>query len=117
MQRCEQLRPSPIAKLLPSLLIFGLCALFSGSAWAQAASATDHAPAAVNLSNTPLDQSRTPQEVTNGTANLLGRHDADAKLRLVLGLNPPKLGEEEKFLQQLQNKKSPNYHQYLTAEN
>jgi Pro-kumamolisin, activation domain/Bacterial Ig-like domain (group 3) len=116
MQRYKQLRPSSMTKLLSSLMILGLFASISGSASAQAASATDHAPAAVNLSNTPLDQSRTPQEVTNGTANLLGRYDADAKLRLVLGLNPPKLAEEEKFLRQLQDKKSPNYHQYLTAE-
>ena len=33
-----------------------------------------------------------------------------------MGLNPPKLAQEEKFLQQLQDKKFSNYHKFLTAE-
>jgi len=99
---------------LRCLLVFMLSVLASGLAWAQAASATDHAPAPVNLRDTPLGRSNTPQEVTNGTANLLGRYNPAGTLRLVLGLTPPKMAEEEKFLQQLQDKKSPSYHKFLT---
>jgi len=54
-------------------------------------------------------------EVSNGTAKLVGRYNPDSKLRLTLGLNPPKLAEEEKFLADLQDKSSPNFHKYLTA--
>ena len=107
----------------------GFCSplVFSGiisqlPAWAQAdlrlpsGSATDHAPAVVNVKDTALAHAMTPQEVTNGTATLVGRYLPDAKLRVVLGLNPPNMAAEERFLQQLQDKKSPNFHKYLTPE-
>ena len=103
MQDRNPFRSLTNTRSIRCLLILGLSVLLSGLAWAQTAS--------------PIDaQSRTPQEVVNGTANLLGRHDPNAKLRLVMGLNPPKLAQEEKFLQQLQDKKSLNYHKFLTAE-
>ncbi len=83
---------------------------------APSVTATDHAPAVVNLRDTPLARAITPQEVTNGTATLVGHYNPDAKLRLVLGLNPPKMEEEERFLRQLQDRTSPNFHKYLTAK-
>jgi subtilase family serine protease len=100
---------------LSGVLLFLACALTSVSAWAQIhTAATDQAPAAVNLRDTPMAHSRTPLEVVSGTAKLVGRFDAQSKLRLTLGLNPPKLAEEEKFLAELQDKSSPNFHKYLT---
>lgn len=100
---------------LSGVLLLLACALTSMSAWAQIhTAASDQAPAAVNLRDTPLGRSRTPMEVANGTAKLVGRFDAQSKLRLTLGLNPPKLAEEEKFLAELQDKNSPNFHKYLT---
>jgi hypothetical protein len=105
-----------------TLLAASLSGIISHQAWAQAdlkppsVSATDHAPSVVNLRDTAQARSITPQEVTNGTASVLGRYNPDAKLRLVLGLNPPKMQEEERFLQQLQEKKSPLFHKYLTAQ-
>ena len=83
---------------------------------AQTASATDHAPAPVSLRETPLGHSHTPTEVLNGTAKLVGRYAPQTKMRLTLGLTPQKLAEQEKFLAELQDKKSPNFHKYLTAE-
>jgi len=108
---------------LPGILFAAsLSGMISQPAWAQAdlrspaGTAVDHAPAVVNVNNTPLAHSMTPKEVANGAATLLGRYNPAAKLRVVLGLNPPNMAEEERFLQQLQDKKSPNFHKYLTSK-
>ena len=69
-----------------------------------------------NLVDTPIGRSRTPMQVLNGDAKLVGRYAPTAKLRLALGLTPPKMAEEETFLKTLQDPKSPNFHKYLTPE-
>ena len=118
----KQVKPyfSPSTKragIISGALLLVACALTSASAWAQIhTAATDGAPAAVSLRDSTLARARTPQEVVSGTAKLVGRLEAQSKLRLTLGLNPPKLAEEEKFLKELQDKNSPNFHKYLTAE-
>src|SRR5271167_787085 len=58
----------------------------------------------------------TPAAVKNGKAQLLGPYDPSQKLRLVFGLQPPHLQEEEEFLRQLQDRESPLFHKYLSAE-
>ena len=58
----------------------------------------------------------TPQPVLGGNAKLIGHYDANQKLRLVFGLQPPKMAEEEQFLQQLGTKGSPQFQHFLTAE-
>jgi len=85
-------------------------------ALAQTPSATDHAPAPVNLRDSSIARYRTPVEVVNGTAQLVGRYSPQSKLRLTLGLTPQKMAEQEEFLAELQDKKSANFHKYLTAE-
>jgi hypothetical protein len=40
----------------------------------------------------------TPHQVLNGTAQLIGPFKADQKLRLVFGLQPPHMDEENQFL-------------------
>jgi len=57
-----------------------------------------------------------PVAVSNGKAQMLGPYDPGQKLRLVFGLRPPHLQEEEEFLRQLQDRHSPLFHKYLTAE-
>jgi hypothetical protein len=61
-------------------------------------------------------QLQTPAKVLDGTAVLLDHYDPTAKLRLAFVLTPPHLAEERQFLEDVQNKQSPQYHQYLTAE-
>jgi hypothetical protein len=51
--------------------------------------------------------SQVPAAVKNGKAQLLGPYDPGQKLRLVFGLQPPHLQEEEEFLRQLQDRDSP----------
>ncbi len=55
-------------------------------------------------------------EVSNGVATMIGHYPESSKLRVVIGLTPPKMAEEEQFLKELQDPKSPNFHKWLTAE-
>jgi hypothetical protein len=61
-------------------------------------------------------QQETPAPVVNGTAKLVGHYNPAQMLRLVLGLQPPNMVQEEQFLQELQTKGSPQFHQFLTPE-
>ncbi|HEY2859453.1 MAG TPA: protease pro-enzyme activation domain-containing protein, partial [Terracidiphilus sp.] len=63
---------------------------------------------------TPSDL--TPQEVLTGKAIRLGTLEPTQKLRVVVGLTPPHMAEEEKFVADVQTKGSPNFHKFLTAE-
>jgi hypothetical protein len=64
----------------------------------------------------PVGTGSTPLQVLNGSYTLVGPYDPTQMLRLVLGLQPPNLAEEEQFLKELQTKGSPNFHQFLTAD-
>jgi len=97
-------------------LVLALAALFSMPSAAQTPSDAINEQPPASLINMPSGQSRTPHEVLDGIAKVVGRYAPSAKLRVVLGLNPPKMAEEEKFLKELQDPKSPNFQKYLTAE-
>jgi hypothetical protein len=58
----------------------------------------------------------TPQQVVLGTAKLVQAYDPTSKLRLAISIKAPKMAEEEKLLKQLQDKKSPNFHKWLTPD-
>src|SRR5712671_5302822 len=58
----------------------------------------------------------TPHQVFDGSAKLIDHYDATQMLRVVLGLKRPHIDEEEQFLRELQDKKSPNFHKFLTAQ-
>ena len=64
----------------------------------------------------PVGTGATPLPVLNGSYTLVGPYNPTQMLRLVLGLQPPKLAEEEQLLKELQTKGSPNFHQFLTAD-
>src|SRR6185437_2784464 len=67
---------------------------------------------------TPVTQPalRTPIEVANGSARLIGPYDQSQKLRLVFGLRPPRPKEEQAFLEALYTEGSPEYHHFLSAQ-
>jgi len=90
-------------------MAFAMCVFVPRSAWAQASGPQ-------NMVERPLDQLRTPQQVVTGEAQLIGPYVASPKLRLVLALQPPHMAEEQQFLADLQNRKSPLYHQFLTPQ-
>ncbi len=58
----------------------------------------------------------TPQAVVTGSATLTGHFNPNQMLRLVVGIKPPHLQEEEQFLQNLQDRNSPEFHAFLTPE-
>ncbi len=57
-----------------------------------------------------------PPPVRDGTAKLAKHYNPTQMLRLVLGLQPPHMAEEEQFLRDLQTKGSPQFHRFLTAD-
>jgi hypothetical protein len=59
--------------------------------------------------------SQTPAKVASGSAQLVAHYDPTQKLRLSFVLTPPHWQEEQKFIEQLGDKKSPLFHKYLTA--
>lgn len=65
---------------------------------------------------TPAFKPYTPNPVAAGTATLAGHYNPNQMLRLVIALQPPHWAEEQTFLQQLQTKGSPQFHQFLTPE-
>ena len=58
----------------------------------------------------------TPVEVLNGSAQPIGAFDPTQMLRVVIGLRPPNWTEEQQFLQDLHTQGSPNFLQFLTAD-
>jgi hypothetical protein len=58
----------------------------------------------------------TPQPVLDGTAKLSQPYSPDQMLRLVIGLKPPHQDAQKKFLQDLQDRNSPNFQHFLKPE-
>ena len=91
---------------LPVILTFAvLTLLLTGVALSQTA--------AMNA-NSEIVQ--TPRQVMDGRATLLQHYDPTQKLRLAFALTPPRLAEERTLIEQLHDKKSPEFHKFLTAD-
>ena len=58
----------------------------------------------------------TPRQVLDGTAMRVSHYNPEQKLRLALAVRRPHPAEEEQFLTELQTIGSPNFHQFLSAE-
>jgi xanthomonalisin len=98
-----RLRNSLALRLAVALLALGLGAGFALPA--RAAVAARHG--AVITSQTPLP-------VRNGSARDLGPYNPAQTIRLAIGLRPPHMAAEERFLRSIQDKHSPLFHHYLT---
>jgi len=83
----------------------GLCAI-------PAAGATDAAVAVVGTTATQ----HVPLAVRNGAAPLVSNLDTQKHLKLALSLQPRNQAELDQLLRDLQDPKSPQYHQYLSVE-
>ncbi len=60
--------------------------------------------------------SQTPSQVLNGKATLAQHYDSSKMLRLTIALKLPHLDQERQLLDQLHDKKSPQFHKFLTPE-
>jgi len=105
VQNLKSSQSANLAVILTCLLAFS--ALLSGS-W----KATAQDPATEGRK--PSRQ--TPLEVLNGTATLVGHYEPSNMLRLAVVLTVPHPVEERQFLEDIQNKQSPLFHQFLSAE-
>jgi subtilase family serine protease len=63
-----------------------------------------------------LHLSQTPAAVLDGRAVLQGHYEPSQMLRLAIALAPPHPVEEQQFLEDVQNKQSPRFHQFLSAD-
>jgi hypothetical protein len=79
------------------------------SGWSQQAASSQ-------LSTATLTKLRTPPQVVSGDAAVIGHYTASPKLRLTLALKPPHFEEEEQFLRDVQDRKSPQFHQFLSQK-
>jgi hypothetical protein len=64
----------------------------------------------------PPTAANTPRQVISGTARIMQAYDPSSKLRVAISIKAPKMAEEEEFLKELQNRKSPNFHKWLTPD-
>jgi hypothetical protein len=72
------------------------------------------ANAALDGAGTVTIPDNVPTSVSGGAARLVGPASQSQDLHLVIGLQPPRLAQEEQFLRALQTWGSPLYHRYLT---
>jgi len=79
-------------------------------AWSQQSASTQ-------LSKAALAALRTPPQVVTGAATVVGHYTANPKLRLTIALRPPNPEQEATFLREVQDKTSPQYHQFLSQTN
>jgi Pro-kumamolisin, activation domain len=106
---CRHSLLNTASKLLPvrvlALVFLPLFACVNAvSAWAQPSGPSTLLP------------DHTPPQVLHGDAIRLGHYNSDQKLRLTLAIKPPHLAEEEAFLRELTDRRSPNFHKFLTPE-
>ena len=115
MQNRSDFRLAGMPAVLTCLVVVTAFLMGSWAAQSQTAKAPSlqnaaEPQAAVRLSN------HTARQVLDGTAMRLSHYDPARKLRLVLAIRRPHPAEEEQFLKQITTIGSPNFRQFLTAE-
>ncbi len=73
-------------------------------------------PAFTQTAATARVAKNTPPALATGRATLASHFDSTQMLRLTIGLKPPHMDEEEQFLQNLQDRNSPEFRHFLTAD-
>jgi|HubBroStandDraft_6_1064221.scaffolds.fasta_scaffold00195_25 hypothetical protein len=104
MRYCHPTSSANSSWTRPFLMFLALCVFASWPALGQ------ESEGLVALAN------HTPSQVLDGTATVIGAYDPQQTLRLVLAVQPPHMAEEEQFIEELETKGSPNFHQFLTPE-
>jgi pro-kumamolisin-like protein len=97
--------------VVASAVGFGVYASGAGAAQKGAA----HAKIARAAQAGQTAYAETPLPVRNGTAQNLGAESTSQTIRLAIGLRPPHMAAEQKFLKAIQSKHSPLFHQFLTT--
>jgi len=107
-------RPEPLgfaAKAAALACLIGFTLVIPGSAPASAQSGSANLPGAPAWPG-----GQTQPVVLNGTATFVRHYEPTNMLRLAIALSLPHPDEEEQFLDDIQNKNSPLFHQYLIPD-
>lgn len=106
-----------------SFLSPAFCCLFAATvllAGFQQARTQTTAAASAQTPVSPVSSERltghTASKVLDGTAIRVSHYNSEQKLRLALGIQPPDVAGEEKFIKELTTKGSPNFHKFLSAD-
>jgi hypothetical protein len=116
MRDCHPTSSANSSWTRPFLMIVALCVFASWPALAQAPGSAEGDQSSVAAGGSVTLGGHTPSQVLEGTATWVGPYNRQQKLRLVLAVQPPHMAEEEEFIQELETKGSPNFHQFLTPE-
>ncbi len=111
--RKESIDPTRIRRAVRRRLLTPVCWLAVGTFALQLA-ATSTAQGQSRRQIDPIGQ--TPAQVSDGRAVLVDHYDPANMLRLAFVLTPTRIDEERQFLEDVQNKQSPLFHQFLTPE-
>jgi Pro-kumamolisin, activation domain len=114
----SRLSGTPLLRLLFIAVAFGFCQTVFAQAGNQSGEPMQAAaPGAILQPNPsgPVLQGHTPLQVISGEARLTGHYPAESTLRLAVALHRPDPSGEEKFLRELMDPNSPNFHAFLTA--
>jgi hypothetical protein len=80
-----------------------------------AAGLVQPAMAAAGAQPSPAAVAQVPVPVRNGSAHSLGALNPSRTIRLAIGLRPPHMAAEQQFLREIQDKRSPLFHRYLSV--
>ena len=115
----RSLNPSKLARIVATLLSLLASTIFLAS-MVQAQTAADSVAPAGLLPGEPdsetIPSGKTPGEVLDGRANLLRHYEPTRMLRVVFALKPRNWERHQQLLDDLHDKQSPLFHQFLTAE-
>ncbi len=115
MQRCNSFRFTNLAVAFCFLLVFTLFLAASRRAEAQTATPDQGVQVPTAPVSSVVLANHTPRKVLEGTAFRVDHYDPEQKLRLAIFVTPRDLAGQEKLLTELQDKKSPNFHKFLSA--
>ena len=115
----HSLNPSRLARIVATLLSLLASTMFLASMVEAQTAAASVAPAGL-LPREPdsetIPSGKTPGEVLDGRANLLRHYEPTRMLRVVFALKPRNWERHQQLLDDLHDKQSPLFHQFLTAE-
>ena len=105
----SRLQAAGLLTTAAALVVTQATALSSASARTRA---PDGGPTAARAAAV---HSQTPLQVRDHSAKLVDKLPSGQRLRLAIGLKPRNEAGQQRLLAQLQNRKSPMFHKYLTA--
>ena len=108
---------TPISRRLKTAVLVAIaCVVATQASAVVTASAAPLSPdGGPSAASANTDRSQTPLQVRNKSAKLVAPLAATQHLRVSIGVKPRDLAAQEQFVKAVQDRRSPLFHQYLTA--